>query len=222
MPELITTLRPSAKWAEGLADKERVFVEEYLIDLNGRQAGIRCGYQPGNASNEARRMLDKPAVAAAIDKALAERPGISRTRIIDELAKVAFANMGDYAKWHKDGVDLIDSEDLEPEQRTAVAEVKQTRTETERSTTVTVNFKLHDKIGALEKLGKVLRMFVDRQEISGPDGEPVQIEAVRERVIGRLETLRKRMEESAKLAADNAVAIEAPAEVVAETIEGGV
>lgn len=210
MPELITTLRPSAKWAEGLADKERVFVEEYLIDLNGRQAGIRCGYHAGNASNEARRMLDKPAVAAAIDKALAERPGISRTRIVDELAKIAFANMGDYTTWNGDGVNLIDSESLEPEQRAAVAEVKQTRTETERSSTVTVNFKLHDKVGALEKLGKVFRMFVDRQEISGPDGEPVQIEAVRERVIGRLETLRKRVEESADIAAATPVPVEAP------------
>jgi phage terminase small subunit len=219
MPELITTLRPSAKWAEGLADKERVFVEEYLIDLNGRQAGIRCGYQAGNASNDARRMLNKPEVAAAIDKALAERPGITRSRIVDELAKIAFANMGDYAKWNADGVDLVDSESLEPEQQAAVAEVKQTRTETERSNTVTVNFKLHDKVGALEKLGKVFRMFVDRQEISGPDGEPVQVEAVRERVIGRLERLRQRMEESAKVAADNAV-IEPPAEVVAEPVQG--
>jgi phage terminase small subunit len=193
VPQLIETLRPSAKWAEGLADKERVFVEEYLIDLNGRQAAIRCGYQPGSASNDARRMLDKPSVAAAIDKALAERPGITRTRIVDELAKVAFANMGDYAKWDGDGVNLVDSESLEEGQRAAVAEVKQTRTETERSTTVTVNFKLHDKLGALEKLGKVMRMFVDRQEVSGPGGGPMEVTSPRERIAGRMATLAGRL-----------------------------
>jgi phage terminase small subunit len=222
MPELIPHIRPSAKWADGLADSERVWVEEYLIDLNGRQAGIRCGYQPGNASNEARRMLNKPAVAAAIDKALAERPGISRTRIVDELAKIAFANAGTFFQWGPDGVKVVDSESLDEEDRAAVSEVTSTETVSDSRTTVTTKLKLHDKIGALEKLGKVLRMFVDRQEISGPEGEPVQIEAVRDRVVGRLKMLRERTQQSADIAAATPVAIESPAEVPAETTQGGV
>lgn len=210
MPDLITTLRPSAKWAEGLADKERVFVEEYLIDLNARQAGIRCGYSPDSASNSARKMLDKPSVANAIDKALAERPGITRARIVDELSKIAFANAGTYFKWGPDGVAIVDSEGLDDSERAVISEVTETRAESDSRTTVTTKIKLHDKLGALEKLGKVLGMYVDRQEISGPGGEPIQLEAVRERVIGRLERLRKRVEESADIAAGTPVPVDAP------------
>lgn len=216
MPALIEHIRPSAKWADGLADKERVFVEEYLIDLNGRQACIRCGYAESSASNDARKMLDKPNVAAAIDKALAERPGITRTRIVDELAKIAFANAGTYSSWDADGVKIISSDDLDDDQKAAVKSIKETRTESDTRSTVTVEYQLHDKVGALERLGKVLRMFVDRQEVSGPNGEPLQVEAVRDRVVGRLERLRKRVEESNDIAAATPVPIEAPAEVVVE------
>lgn len=210
MPDLIVHSRPSAKWADGLADKERVFVEEYLIDLNARQAGIRCGYAPDSASNSARKMLDKPSVADAIDKALAERPGITRARIVDELAKIAFANAGTFFKWGPDGISIVDSESLEDSDRAVISEVTETRAESDSRTTVTTKIKLHDKVGSLEKLGKVLRMFVDRQEISGPDGEPVQVQAVRERVVARLERLRKRVEESADIAAATPIPVEAP------------
>lgn len=220
MPELITTLRPSAKWAEGLADKERVFVEEYLVDLNCRQAAIRCGYQPDSASNSARKMLDKPNVAAAIDKALAERPGVTRARIVDELAKIAFANAGTFFKWGPDGVLIVDSDSLEDGDRAVISEVTETRSESDSRTTVTTKIKLHDKLAALEKLGKTMGMYVDRQEISGPGGEPVQIEAVREKVLGRLELLRKRTEESADIVTSTPIPIEGPVAVEAKMIEG--
>lgn len=40
-----------------------------------------------------------------------------------------------------------------------------------------VEFELHDANKSLELLGKAQRMFVDRQEISGPDGEPLKLYA---------------------------------------------
>ena len=40
-----------------------------------------------------------------------------------------------------------------------------------------VEFELHDANKSLELLGKAQRMFVERQEISGPDGEPLKLYA---------------------------------------------
>lgn len=189
------TNRPSAAWAEGLNDRERVFVEEYLIDLSGRKAALRMGVTENSANNTARRWLSQPNVAASIDRALAERPGVTRARIVDELARIAFGNLNEFVDWSPAGATVIDSKDLTDEQRSCVAEVKQTQTEFGTN----ITFKLHDKVGALEKLGKTLRMFVDRQEVSGPEGAAIQVDDIRGRVIGRLERLRKRSEESANV-----------------------
>ena len=69
-----TPTRPD--WAAGLPDRQRCFVEEYLVDLNGTQAAIRAGYAETDAAVEAHRQLRKAKIAAAISDALAERPGV--------------------------------------------------------------------------------------------------------------------------------------------------
>jgi hypothetical protein len=38
-----------------------------------------------------------------------------------------------------------------------------------------VKFKLHDKVAALEKLGRHLGMFKEKVEITGKDGGPVEL-----------------------------------------------
>ena len=75
------------------------FVQEYLIDsTNARAAAIRAGYSPINASNEAYKMLRKPHIVEAIEegrKDLSKRVGITQERVLQELAKIAFASIGD-------------------------------------------------------------------------------------------------------------------------------
>jgi len=181
--------RPSAgKWAAGLSDSHRVLVEEYLVDLNVAKAAERAGY----TREAAYRALRRADVAHAIDLALAERPGITRARIIEELARIAFANMGDYVEVSGGHVVVADHKELTAEQLSVISEIGETVTEHGGS----IRVKLHDKLGALEKLGKVLRMFVERQEISGPDGKPIEVEDARSRVMGRLNKLRDRMNEA--------------------------
>ena len=80
-----------------LTYKEQRFVEEYLFDLNQTQAAIRAGYAPSSADKQGSRLMKKKNITDAISAAMAERSrrtGISQDRIINELAKVAFANMG--------------------------------------------------------------------------------------------------------------------------------
>ncbi|MCD1645266.1 terminase small subunit [Aurantimonas coralicida] len=49
-----------------LTDKQRRFVEEYLIDLNATQAAIRAGYSAKAAQGQGSRLLSNAMVARAV------------------------------------------------------------------------------------------------------------------------------------------------------------
>jgi phage terminase small subunit len=71
-----------------LTDKERLFVSEYLIDLNAGQVALRARFGGGSvaAARVAGHLLRrKPHVADAISKAIAERTGATRARIVEEV-----------------------------------------------------------------------------------------------------------------------------------------
>ena len=53
----------------GLNERQRLFVREYLVDLNGTQAAIRAGYSPKRAAEIAYENLRKPQIEAAIAEA---------------------------------------------------------------------------------------------------------------------------------------------------------
>ena len=48
-----------------LTNRQKRFVEEYLIDLNARQAAIRAGYSPKTAQEQASRLLANVKVQTA-------------------------------------------------------------------------------------------------------------------------------------------------------------
>lgn len=78
-----------------LTKKQKLFVEEYLIDLNATQAAIRAGYSSDTAKEIGCENLTKPNIRNAIDKALAERSrrtGINQDRVLMELARIALLN----------------------------------------------------------------------------------------------------------------------------------
>ena len=64
------------------------FVDEYLTDLNGKQAAIRAGYSARSAEVTASRLLSNAKVAAAVAEAqskIAERNEVTQDWIIAEL-----------------------------------------------------------------------------------------------------------------------------------------
>lgn len=63
-----------------LTKRQKRFVEEYLIDLNARQAAIRAGYSPKTASEQASRLLANVKIQTAINAFLAD---ISSAKIAD-------------------------------------------------------------------------------------------------------------------------------------------
>jgi phage terminase small subunit len=66
-----------------LNEKQMRFVDEYLIDLNGKQAAIRCGYSEKTAEVQASRLLSNVKVAEYIDIRMNERS--KRTEITQDM-----------------------------------------------------------------------------------------------------------------------------------------
>ena len=74
-----------------MTKKQKLFVEEYLIDLNATQAAIRAGYSPETAGSIGNENLKKPEIRARIDKAMAnrsKRTGVNADRVVQELVKI--------------------------------------------------------------------------------------------------------------------------------------
>jgi phage terminase small subunit len=163
--------------------KQQRFVDEYLIDLNATQAAIRAGYSQATARQIGAENLSKPAIADAIAAAQEERSrrtAITADQVMAELAKIGFANTMDFMRVGSDGDPHIDFSELTREQAAALAEVvvedfKDGRGEDARDVRK-IRFKLHDKLGALSKLGQHLGMFKERHEHTGAGGGPIAIE----------------------------------------------
>ena len=146
--------------ARKLSPKQEVFVQEYLKDLNATQAAIRAGYSEKTAYRIGSELLHKTSVREAVEKGRAkraERTEITADRVVTELAKIAFADPRDLMEWGPNGVALKDCSTLTEEQAAGVAEVVE-------GSGGALRLKKHDKVKALELLGKHIGMFRDRVE----------------------------------------------------------
>lgn len=157
--------------ADKLTDRQRAFVDEYLVDLNATAAAVRAGYSEKNAGKLGPRLLVTPKVRAAIDKRLLARQArveVTQDRVIEELARIGFANMMDYVTVQSDGDAYVDLSKLTREQASAIAEVvvdEYTEGRGEDARDVKrVKVKLIDKRGALVDLGKHLGLFSQPQK----------------------------------------------------------
>ena len=63
----------SPKLLMALTDKQKRFVEDYLVDLNATQAAVRAGYSAKTAEQQAYQILQKTSVSEAIAAAQAAR-----------------------------------------------------------------------------------------------------------------------------------------------------
>ena len=151
-----------------LTEKQNAFVREYLIDLNATRS-YKAAY-PGIKNDEtaascAVRLLRNAKIQAAIQKAMgrrAQRTEITQDKVLKELARLGFANMSNYVKWGPGGVTLKSSDELTEDETAAVAEVSETVTESGS----TIRFKLHDKKGTLELMGRHLKLFNDKLDVN--------------------------------------------------------
>lgn len=83
---------------DGLNVKQLRFVDEYLKDLNGKQAAIRAGYAPNSAEVQASQLLSHPKVSLVVARRMEERAKetqIDAAWLLERLAAEAQADAND-------------------------------------------------------------------------------------------------------------------------------
>jgi len=76
------------KGQKQLSEKQRRFVREWLVDMNGTRAAVRAGYSEKSAANTASRLMKDPAVQAyrnELLKAKFDELGITRHSLAVEV-----------------------------------------------------------------------------------------------------------------------------------------
>lgn len=154
-----------------LTAKQEMFAREYLVDLNATAAARRAGYSDGSYG---RQLLTKPHVEAAIREQKdnrAQRTEITADRVLEELGRIGFAQIGTAFGWDEESVAFVPSEDLTPDEMAAVRSVRAETTHFRREdgtheTQIKLRLEMHDKIAALREIGKHLGI-ADRLELSG-------------------------------------------------------
>jgi phage terminase small subunit len=97
-----------------------------LVDLNAAKAAIRAGYSAKTARAIGHNQLTKLYISKAIEEAhakRAERAELTADLVIDELRKIAFANMADYMKPGPEGYPVVDFSSLTRDQTAALSQV---------------------------------------------------------------------------------------------------
>lgn len=150
------------------------FLKEYLKSGNATEAALKADYSPKTAYSQGQRLLKNVEIARAVQKAI-NKLEISAENVLTELAKLAFSNMGDFVQPNKDGTQLVpDFSALTRDQMAAIQEIKVDETgggggDGKRERIQRTTFKLADKGLNLERLGRHLKLFTDKIEVTAAD-----------------------------------------------------
>ncbi|SHK31153.1 terminase small subunit [Hespellia stercorisuis] len=153
-----------------MTDKQKMFADEYLIDLNATRA-YRIAYpsvkKEATAAAAGARMLRNVKVEEYIQERMQERQKrteVTQDRVVEELASIAFSRATDYVEIRSNGVCgtviIKPTTELTEEQVRAIAGIKEGANG--------IEVKLNDKEKALELLGRHLGMWNDKLDIKTP------------------------------------------------------
>ncbi len=134
-----------------LTPKQKAFCQQYLIDLNGKQAAIRAGYSACTAEFQASRLLSLVKVQQFLQQLQAEarkRTDITKDEILAELANILRAKITDYLDFDGRKIKFKDFSALSKGQIKAVESIKETRHG--------IELKIHGKAWTIERICKIL------------------------------------------------------------------
>ncbi len=139
-----------------LNPKQEAFCQEYLKDLNATQAAIRAGYSEKTAGSQGHDHLKKPEIIARLQElmdARSERTQIDADYVLSSLKVVAERCLERAPVMVQRGKEWVQKTDDEGR------DIWQ--------------FEAGGANRALELLGKNLKLFTEKHEVSGPGGEPL-------------------------------------------------
>lgn len=155
-----------------LTAKQKRFADEYLIDLNATRA-YKASYpkvkKDETAAQAGSRMLRNVKVAEYIQKRMderAERTEITQDMVLKELARLGFL---DARKLFADDGSPLKIKEIDDDTAACITGIKVKEIYDKDGVFVGYEkeYKLADKKGPLELLGKHMGMFKDRIELSG-------------------------------------------------------
>lgn len=183
----------------GLTPKQEAFCQRYIETGNASEA-YRRSYDaqnmlPKTVWEEASRTLADPKVAARVmelQDELRARHGVTVDRVLREYARLAFLDIR--KAFDADG-NLKPIQEMDDDTAAAIAglevEVRRVAGDADeelegqphggalrrqQGTTARLHkIKLSDKKGALDSLARIRGMFIDKTEITGKDGGPVEL-----------------------------------------------
>jgi phage terminase small subunit len=160
-----------------LTDKQLAFIREYPKDWNATQAAIRAGYNANSAAVTANELLQNPLIKPKIENKIEvldkKADGVVQ-KILEELMRIAFFDIRDVLSWTDTGVAFIDSTKINENAARAISEIKETANNFGGSRSI----KMHDKIRALELLGRYAGMFKEQVEVTNKTSHEVIIEQI--------------------------------------------
>lgn len=170
---------------DGLTPKQVKFCKEYVKDYNGTQSAIRAGYSKKTANPMAARMLAKVNIQSAINRleGAFERRFLShKEKILRELATIGYSDIKDYmyvdpvnGKVYIKDIDKIPAhlskalKSLKSKSK-VIKSLGESEVLSEEREII-----IHDKLKALELMGKEIGMFKEKHEVTGKDGGPVKM-----------------------------------------------
>lgn len=154
-----------------MTPKQEAFVREYLIDLNASAAYRRAGYKTGNADVLGPRMLGNVGIKLAIQQRMeerAQRVQITADQVLQNIIDIGQRCMQRWPKMVGQG-----------KNREQMKEYVTTE-EGEEVLAHVFEFDSQGALKAQELLGKHLKLFTEKTEITGKDGGPITVKASRE------------------------------------------
>lgn len=179
-------------------DRQKRFVDEYLVDFNATQAAIRAGYSQKSARSIGSENLTKPDISEAISQAISERL-MTENEVIARLSDIARGDIKDLMRISSVGYELeLLSKDDEGNFRVnphtkLIKKIKQKVTtimprneDGEEKEIVETDLELYSALDALALLGRHHKLFTDKTEITGKDGGAIEVDDARESIQRKL------------------------------------
>lgn len=197
MPSKEKRGRPRKTYNSQLSQAHFLCVEYYFQGYNKTESMLKAGYSETTAKKRQDVVFNRPDVKSAIEErrwAAKSRTNKMIDRIQEELAAIAFFNMGEIVEITDSGELVFNFEDVTMEQMAAIGEVKvEVYTEgvgDDKETVKRVVVKPYDKKAALDSLARIYGLFQDNLAINPGEGGSVE-----ERLAAGRKRLNQRMEE---------------------------
>jgi len=154
-----------------LNDNQLAFCQYYIQDFNATQAAIKAGYSAKTAKSIASTLLTKINIQAQVNKFVNERKvrtQIDSDTVLLELLKIA---KSDIRRVLDDNCGIKKISDIDDDTAACISSIEVDEIQDfDRGDKVFIGFskkvKLWDKMKALDLLGKHLRLFGDKVEVT--------------------------------------------------------